>query len=702
MAKQHQHQGPLPPKSNGMLNPQEFSISKTHMRNRADAAVIEAVGSHIDVVTADNVCISGVLHSFKCGAEDGEYDLMVQYPVYDLNDAYEPLNDYEKSNMPLQPEFLKIDHDKIMKWRCQTKNKLKQEPIELKKEFSKKEKVKKDEVKKDIKKAANGDHQQQPQTAKKTAAEEPHTIKKIEKFPELPSSAPNFKTDPSISSVSTKLGERELQPWKPEDDDSGVTLEESFTSSTGAWNQFKANKIESSYNENLYTTEIDKSKPDFAKREQEAARIAREMEKNGRPKLSDLGVDEEDKYASVVRDSDSNKLFEMIKPKDSNATASTSSVASSKSTTPILSKTQSAEKPKTSGRSWSDIASTPPPIAAPSASKAEKPVEKPKVPASSTPVSASVTPSETSRSATEPSTIIPTSKTEQPKTEQPKLSTKSCTPATSPSVNAGSKESTKNVAALAKPAQTKPVAKPTPKFDFNAASTFIPDNVKKTNSPQPMHPQLQQQQQQPLLQQHHQPQQHHQMQQLPHHSPHQTHQQPHHGIPKQYTPRQHGYTQNFQPAYGSHRSNFGYPSSSPYQHYPTQPYPPMGYAMPQMMPPVPQIQRPNSFFDHAPPVQGAAASGSDKSKKKKVLLNKFDILASAKREYEAQQKSDNKKDPLPHGLVPLENPFLVGPWNVAPQLEFSKDLQKFYNVSVATPQMVHMAPISVPTQPVSF
>ena len=52
--------------------------------------------------------------------------------------------------------------------------------------------------------------------------------------------------------------------------------------SSGEWDQFKANEerfgLRSDYDENIYTTQIDKKNPLYAMREREAERIAREIE----------------------------------------------------------------------------------------------------------------------------------------------------------------------------------------------------------------------------------------------------------------------------------------------------------------------------------------------------------------------------------------------------------------------------------------
>ena len=59
---------------------------------------------------------------------------------------------------------------------------------------------------------------------------------------------------------------------------------ETTTSSGGAWDQFAANErqfgIRSTYNENIYTTAIDKSHPQYKERVAAAERKAREIERS--------------------------------------------------------------------------------------------------------------------------------------------------------------------------------------------------------------------------------------------------------------------------------------------------------------------------------------------------------------------------------------------------------------------------------------
>ena len=87
-----------------------------------------------------------------------------------------------------------------------------------------------------------------------------------------------FRTDSDISG-NLAVRERDLQRWEP-----SVTAnaDMSLEPSGGAWDQFQANEqlfgVKSDYDENIYTTRIDRSTPDYRQREAEAQRIAREIE----------------------------------------------------------------------------------------------------------------------------------------------------------------------------------------------------------------------------------------------------------------------------------------------------------------------------------------------------------------------------------------------------------------------------------------
>ncbi|GMG00304.1 unnamed protein product [[Candida] boidinii] len=149
-----------------------------------------------------------------------------------------------------------------------------------------------------------------------------------------------FRTDTDISAISG-IREHELKKWVPDENDSSLSnmggLEddqdfETFGSLSnnnnsninnnrnnagGSWDQFEVNErkfgIQSSYDEELYTTKLDTNAPDFQQRLAEAERIAKEIESqayNGDIHVAeergiiidDSGVDEEDKYSGVLRD----------------------------------------------------------------------------------------------------------------------------------------------------------------------------------------------------------------------------------------------------------------------------------------------------------------------------------------------------------------------------------------------------------------
>ena len=89
-----------------------------------------------------------------------------------------------------------------------------------------------------------------------------------------------FRTDSAIS--NNRAGqERTLQRWVPDlPDAQDGGLER--TSNTGGWDQFEANEklfgLKTDYDENIYTTRIDKSHPQYKERMAAADRKAREIE----------------------------------------------------------------------------------------------------------------------------------------------------------------------------------------------------------------------------------------------------------------------------------------------------------------------------------------------------------------------------------------------------------------------------------------
>ncbi|CBQ73018.1 related to PBP1-Pab1p interacting protein [Sporisorium reilianum SRZ2] len=119
-----------------------------------------------------------------------------------------------------------------------------------------------------------------------------------------------WSDDPDLADLDDPSNK--LPAWASPSDASGGGLEDSNAGKP--WDQFAANEarfgIKSNYQENLYTTKLDRSGKDFRNREREADRIAREImaQATSNPHLAeergqadDSGVNEEDKYGAVVR-----------------------------------------------------------------------------------------------------------------------------------------------------------------------------------------------------------------------------------------------------------------------------------------------------------------------------------------------------------------------------------------------------------------
>ncbi|PYI03332.1 putative PAB1 binding protein [Aspergillus sclerotiicarbonarius CBS 121057] len=122
-----------------------------------------------------------------------------------------------------------------------------------------------------------------------------------------------FRTDADISG-NLAMRERTLKRWEPAAD-TDVDLSLETTNNSTGWDQFEANArlfgATSSYDENIYTTQIDRSDPAYRQKEADAARIAREIEgtttdnahvREERGLASTDDIDEESKYSGVRRD----------------------------------------------------------------------------------------------------------------------------------------------------------------------------------------------------------------------------------------------------------------------------------------------------------------------------------------------------------------------------------------------------------------
>ena len=106
-----------------------------------------------------------------------------------------------------------------------------------------------------------------------------------------------FRTDADISG-NTVMPERDLQRWEPTNTtDANLSLE----GSGGAWDQFQVNEqrfgVKSDYDEDIYTTRIDRTRPDFQQRAAQARRKAQEIEgtsTNNIHTLEERGMIDED------------------------------------------------------------------------------------------------------------------------------------------------------------------------------------------------------------------------------------------------------------------------------------------------------------------------------------------------------------------------------------------------------------------------
>ncbi|OJT11474.1 hypothetical protein TRAPUB_12026 [Trametes pubescens] len=142
--------------------------------------------------------------------------------------------------------------------------------------------------------------------------------------------ADSFKTDTDISQKANPRRERELQAWQPEAAEGnaqGATAapapgnrdEMTFGAGAagGSWDQFAVNEklfgVKAGFDEEAYTTKLDRNAPDFKEKERKAQQIANEIMGTvvNNPHIAEerimnlstdgSGVNEEDKYGAVVR-----------------------------------------------------------------------------------------------------------------------------------------------------------------------------------------------------------------------------------------------------------------------------------------------------------------------------------------------------------------------------------------------------------------
>ncbi|KAI9472063.1 MAG: hypothetical protein EXX96DRAFT_622243 [Benjaminiella poitrasii] len=171
-----------------------------------------------------------------------------------------------------------------------------------------------------------------------------------------------FKTDSDISG-KLDIRERELHKWTP--DDALGLLEGDLESSNdkGNWDQFAANEklfgLKTDFDEEIYTTPLNRSAPGYKDREKRAIQVANEIQKSTATNIHILeergvsidGMDEEDLYGAVVRDSNPNKYLPPALRKQNQDQNSKKM--------PPLSKLMTSDLPKSSGSTLSPIASLP-------------------------------------------------------------------------------------------------------------------------------------------------------------------------------------------------------------------------------------------------------------------------------------------------------------------------------------------------------
>ncbi|KZT53513.1 hypothetical protein CALCODRAFT_486277 [Calocera cornea HHB12733] len=140
-----------------------------------------------------------------------------------------------------------------------------------------------------------------------------------------------FRTDGDIASAAAGFRERDLVgpgawandtsaglPPLPNFNDGHTSGGDDVTfgmQSSGGWDQFAANEklfgVKTSFDEDLYTTKLDRSASDFKEREKRAQKLAEEIQQSSTAnvhiaeergaKVDDSGVNEEDKYSGVAR-----------------------------------------------------------------------------------------------------------------------------------------------------------------------------------------------------------------------------------------------------------------------------------------------------------------------------------------------------------------------------------------------------------------
>ncbi|OZJ03154.1 hypothetical protein BZG36_03894 [Bifiguratus adelaidae] len=138
-----------------------------------------------------------------------------------------------------------------------------------------------------------------------------------------------FKTDTDISYRGSEVRERELHRWNPSDHDSEAHgheggLLDGFQGGEHGWDQFAVNEklfgLKTNFDEELYTTKLDRTGSDYKERERRAQELANEIQRSMATnvhlleerggQIDDSGMDEEDRYGAVVRNAKSEQFHE--------------------------------------------------------------------------------------------------------------------------------------------------------------------------------------------------------------------------------------------------------------------------------------------------------------------------------------------------------------------------------------------------------
>jgi hypothetical protein len=157
----------------------------------------------------------------------------------------------------------------------------------------------------------------------------------------------SFVTDTEIS--NRKFKERDLVPWQPSEneipDSSLLSLDElaSGKHQDTAWDQYEINRrfgVTSTYDETLYTTNLDRNSEQYKLREKEAERIAREIERSQISGINSIHIAEERGYS--LDDYTEEELFSsVIRPDPLDKLKSQTITSATKTTTTSVTSTGS-------------------------------------------------------------------------------------------------------------------------------------------------------------------------------------------------------------------------------------------------------------------------------------------------------------------------------------------------------------------------